>query len=104
MSFHANQEIEKHSFGKGNDFQKMPNVGDEEVRPCEKRLLSRQTEAEPLLLELAANLWSSISRCHRVQPGTGAIEAAFHVSEGNFFSDPFAAGGACDPANFLPGR
>ena len=27
LSFHANQEIEKHSFGKGNGFQKMPNVG-----------------------------------------------------------------------------
>ena len=35
---------------------------------------------------------------------TGAVEAAFHVSEGNFFSDCFAARGACDPANFLPRR
>src|SRR6266480_7060229 len=32
--------------------------------------------------------------------GTSAVEAAFHVSEGNFFSDCFAARGTCDPANF----
>src|SRR5437773_6467666 len=38
------------------------------------------------------------------KPGTSAVEAAFHVSEGNFFSDCFAARGTCDPANFLRGR
>jgi hypothetical protein len=27
VGIHVNEEIEKHSFGKGNGFQKMPNVG-----------------------------------------------------------------------------
>src|SRR6267378_8131414 len=45
-----------------------------------------------------------IFRRERIQPGVGAVEAAFYVSKSNFFSQSLAARGACDPANFLPRR
>ena len=70
----------------------------EEFRAQTTKFL-REMEAEPLRLELR---WTHAARVHPIW--CQVIEAAFHVTECDLFSEPLATSRTCDPSCFFSWR